>query len=204
MVVGGKMVELEVDGAMVVDWHCTSVVELLDVVGPVPVVGGVAVLDVVVLAGGCVVVGVGAVVVVVPGGGALGHPKELAIDANSGAAPGRLAKATCSDLSNPQIGSRATGSSCDTTRPPTTGEDPAAGVPRRSAPHTKTPTRLRRSVRTIVWPSLVFIRPPATRERRTLYASQTADVGSSQGAGRSGPDADSGPGDLASGDRGPR
>jgi hypothetical protein len=86
------MVEDVVDcGIVEVDRHETSVVEVLDVVGPVPVVGGV-VIDVVVLAGGVVVVG--AAVVVVPGGGAVGHPSELAIDANSGAAPGNLANAT--------------------------------------------------------------------------------------------------------------
>jgi hypothetical protein len=90
------MVEDVVDWGIVevvVDGHETSVVEVLDVVGPVPVVGGVLVLDVVVLAGGVVVV-VGAAVVVVPGGGVVGHPSELAIDANSGPAPGKLANAT--------------------------------------------------------------------------------------------------------------
>jgi len=93
MVVGGKaVVDWEIVD-VVVDGHGASVVELLEVVGPVPVVGGVVVLDDVVLPGGVVVV-VGAVVVVVPGGGALGHPRELAIDANSGAAPGKLAYAT--------------------------------------------------------------------------------------------------------------
>jgi hypothetical protein len=152
MVVGGTKVEDVVDGDVVVDGHGASVVELLEDVGPVIVVGGVVVNVVLVLPGGSVtvVVVVAVVVVVVPVGGTVGHPSEPAIDANSGAAPGRLANAACNDRSNPQIGSRVVGSSCAATRPPTTGDDPAAGVPTTSAAHTRRPILLRRSLATTV------------------------------------------------------
>ena len=120
MVVGGEMVVL-VDWDMVevvVDAQGTSVVEL---VGPVPVVGGMdeEVLDgknVVVVPGVMVVVVVDEVVVVVPGGGTtLGHPSDSATDANTVPAPGKPANAACSDRSNSQMGSRTDGSSCVTT-----------------------------------------------------------------------------------------
>ena len=144
---GGKIVDV-VDWEMVevvVDGQGTSVVEL---VGPVPVVGGVVEDEVagksVVVVPGATVVVVAAVVVVVPDGGPVGHPNDLASDANTVPAPGKLPNAACSDCSNRQIGSRMDASSCDTTGSFTTCVDPAAGMPRRSSAHTRRHSPLRR------------------------------------------------------------
>ncbi len=149
MVVGGEMVVL-VDWEwveVVVDEQGTSVVELelVELVGPVPVVVVVVDDDVVVLPGRSVVV-VAAVVVVVPGGRALGHPNELATDANTVPTPGKPPNDACRDWSNPQIVSRIDASSCDMTGRSTSCVDAAAGEPRRRNAHTTTHNRLRRSL----------------------------------------------------------
>ena len=152
---------------VVVDEQGTSVVEL---VGPVPVVDVIVVLgaSVVVVPGATVVV-VAAVVVVVPGG-TPAHPNELATDAKIAFAPGKPPNTTCSDWSNRQIGSRKEVSSWATTWPCPTGEDPAAGMPRRSATHNIRPNRLRRRLAKIAVPPLEFNPPSRTRwERRTVY-----------------------------------
>jgi hypothetical protein len=132
---------------LVVDEQGTSVVEveLVELVGPVPVVEVVVDDDVVVLPGRSVVV-VATVVVVVPGGGAPGHPNEPATDANTVPTPGKPPNDICSDWSNPQIVSRIDASSCDMTGRSTTWVDPAAGVPRRSNAHTTRHNRLRSSL----------------------------------------------------------
>ena len=152
------MVDVVVDWEVVevvVDEHGTSVVEL---VGPVPVVGVVPGKSVVVVPGPTVVV-VAAVVVVVPGG-TPAQPSELATDAKIALAPGKPAKVTCSDCSTRQIGSRKEVSSCAVTAPSATGADPAAGMPRRSATHNTRPNRLRRRLAEIVVPPLRF-NPPS-------------------------------------------
>ena len=120
MVVGGNRVDVVVDRdrvEVVVDGQGTSVVEL---VGPVPVVGGGKddeVLDgnSVVVVPGVTVVVVAAVVVVVPDGGAPGQPSELATDPRRAPAPGKPANAACSDWSSWQMGPRKVGSSWGTT-----------------------------------------------------------------------------------------
>lgn len=85
-----------------------SAVELVELVGPVPVVGGMVVRSVVlpgkivVVVGGTTVV-VGSAVVVVPVG-TVEHPRELARDPSTVPTPANLPKAACSDRSRPQIG----------------------------------------------------------------------------------------------------
>jgi hypothetical protein len=148
------MVELVDDWDMVelvVDEQGTSVVGLVEVVGPVPVVGGV-VDDDVVLPGKSVVVV--AVVVVVPDGGIVEHPNTPASDPSTAPAPGRPAKVACSDRSSWQIGSRMDGSSCERTGSLTTCVDTAAGIPRTSAPLTKRHSPRRRRLATIDPPPL--------------------------------------------------
>lgn len=142
---------------VVVDEQGTSVVEL---VGPPTMVELVVVLErsVVVVPGATVVV-VAAVVVVVPGG-TPAHPNELATDAKIALTPGKPPNATCRDWSNRQIGSRKEVSSWATIWPCATGDDPAAGIPRRSTTHNTRPSRLRRRLATIVVPPLGF-NPPS-------------------------------------------